>query len=293
MSTILVKFISIFLACFIGTASIFSIALADTSTPPSDILDLQAVVTGSTSIQFSWTAPGSDFGKFTESIASYDFRMATSIFTTSNWSGQTKPAGLPTPGQPVTKETFTLTSLLPSTSYYFGIRGVDSFGNLSQSFNLLNVTTLASGTTNVSNVSFYPKIEGVSVPSGVNFTITFFQPNSSTQVYQFTGAADSAGKLVLPVSASLQGGNYDISVFSQYYLRKKLLNYNLATGANINPSVLPAGDLNGDSIINSLDWSVMRPNWLLSNNISDINKDGIVNSVDRSFLVKNWLQSGN
>lgn len=283
---------SVFLIIFfIIVSAVFAYNVkADTSVLPADIIDLKSAAVSSSSIQFSWTAPGAD-GYF-EPASSYDFRMATSEFNLSTWTSQTRVFGLSIPAEPGTIETFTLSGLSPSVSYYFAVRGADSFGNLSQSFNLLNITTLASGTVNVSNVSFYPKIEGVNIPSGVNFTVTFYQPNSSTQVYQFTGATDSSGKLALPASASLQGGNYDILVFSQYYLKKKLLNYNLATDAIVNLPVLPAGDLNGDNIINSLDWSVMRPSWFLSSGVSDINKDGIVNSIDRSFLSKNWLQSG-
>ncbi len=255
-------------------------------------MDLEVVSVGSTSAQFTWTAPGADSGNFTESVSSYDFRMATSAITVLNWNSKISVSGLPAPGQPVTKETFTLAGLSPSTAYYFAVRGADSFNVLSQYFNMVATTTLASGNPGVSGVSFYPKMDGIANPASKNFTITLYNAGTASQAYQFTGTTDSNGKISLPTSASVPAGNYDILVYSQYYLRKKLLNYNLSSNANINLPTLPTGDLNGDNTINSLDWSVMRPNWFTSNSQSDLNKDGLVNSIDRSYLVKNWMISG-
>lgn len=48
------------------------------------------------------------------------------------------------------------------------------------------------------------------------------------------------------------------------------------------------GDLNGDKIVNSLDWSVMNGTWATNNASSDLNRDGIVNSLDFSLLNANW-----
>ena len=284
------KTINIILIAFALILSLFGLVLADTSVAPADIMDLEAVNVGSSSAQFKWTAPGAD--GLVEPATSYDFRMATSSITLATWGTKARVLGTPTPGQPGTQETFTLTGLTPSTAYYFAIRGVDSLGVLSQFFNIVATTTLASGNPGITGVSFYPKIDGIAIPANRNFTITLYNAGTASQAYQFTGTADSNGKINLPTSASVQAGNYDILIYSQYYLKKKLLNYNLSSNANVNLPVLPTGDLNGDNTINSLDWSVMRPNWFTSNSQSDLNKDGLVNSIDRSYLIKNWMVSG-
>ncbi|MEK7519764.1 MAG: hypothetical protein AAB581_00755, partial [Patescibacteria group bacterium] len=60
-------------------AAITSSVFADTaSVAPADIIDLMAVSAGSTSIQFTWTAPGAD--GMSEPATGYDFRRATSLF---------------------------------------------------------------------------------------------------------------------------------------------------------------------------------------------------------------------
>lgn len=274
---------------FSGVFALF--AIADTSISPADIMDLEAINVGSNSMQFKWTAPGAD--NMVEPATSYDFRMATSSITLANWNSKVKISNTSAPGNPGAQETLALSSLSPSTAYYFAVRGVDSFNVLSQYFSIVATTTLASGGTGVSNVLFYPKLEGIATPSAINFTITLYNAGTTNQVYQFSSITDSNGKISLPTMANVPAGNYDILIYSQYCLKKKLLNYSLSSDANIILPILPAGDLNNDNIINSLDWSAMRPNWFTSNNQSDLNKDGIVNSIDRSYLAKNWMQSGN
>lgn len=56
------------------------------------------------------------------------------------------------------------------------------------------------------------------------------------------------------------------------------------------PSTLP-GDINGDRIVNSLDWSLMSAKWLTSDTSADLNKDGAVNSLDWSIMSNNWLKA--
>ncbi len=51
------------------------------------------------------------------------------------------------------------------------------------------------------------------------------------------------------------------------------------------------GDLNGDKIVNSLDWSIMNSKWFTNNATADLNHDGIVNSIDFSLLNANWFKT--
>ncbi len=51
------------------------------------------------------------------------------------------------------------------------------------------------------------------------------------------------------------------------------------------------GDLNGDKIVNSLDWSIMNGKWFTNNAAADLNHDGLVNSIDFSLLNANWFKT--
>jgi hypothetical protein len=51
------------------------------------------------------------------------------------------------------------------------------------------------------------------------------------------------------------------------------------------------GDINGDRIVNSLDYSLLKLRWLTSDQSADLNDDGIVNSIDYSLLKQNWLKT--
>ena len=48
------------------------------------------------------------------------------------------------------------------------------------------------------------------------------------------------------------------------------------------------GDINGDSLINITDLSILLSNWSTTNSQADLNKDGIVNLTDLSILLSNW-----
>jgi hypothetical protein len=109
------------------------------STPPSAIADL--TVTGSTgnSLALRWTAPGDDGNVGT--ATSYDIRYSTSNITNGNWSSATQATGEPTPAVAGTVQTFTLTGLSGSQTYYVAIRAVDDRGNMGA------LSVIASGTT--------------------------------------------------------------------------------------------------------------------------------------------------
>ena len=55
---------------------------------------------------------------------------------------------------------------------------------------------------------------------------------------------------------------------------------------------LLAGDLDGDNVINSLDFSNMNTKWYTNDPVADLNRDGLVNALDFSLLNKNWQRAG-
>jgi chitodextrinase len=97
--------------------------------------------TGSDNVRLTWTSPGDD--SLTGTAAQYDLRYSTSAITAANFSGATRVTGVPAPSAPGTTEHYTVTSLLPATTYWFAIKTADDVGNWSGISNVMSTTTLA------------------------------------------------------------------------------------------------------------------------------------------------------
>ncbi len=106
--------------------------------PPAEITDLTAV-TGSKDgeVVLSWTSPVEDNGINGEKVKSYVIKYNQFHYTyvgdADSWwkmkvSTQIVITTISSPG---TKENYTLTNLIPNTTYYFGIKSVDDWGNYS------------------------------------------------------------------------------------------------------------------------------------------------------------------
>lgn len=55
---------------------------------------------------------------------------------------------------------------------------------------------------------------------------------------------------------------------------------------------LNGGDFNGDNVVNTLDYSILRFNWLTANAVADITGNGSVNSSDYNVLTPNFYTVG-
>ncbi|MBK9138561.1 MAG: hypothetical protein IPM17_07350 [Verrucomicrobia bacterium] len=55
---------------------------------------------------------------------------------------------------------------------------------------------------------------------------------------------------------------------------------------------LAAGDLNGDNVVQLLDYSVLRSKWFTTDPAADFNGDGQVQLLDYSLLRANWFTGG-
>ena len=109
-------------------------------TAPRAITDLAVTGTTGTSMSLRWTAPGDDGG--TGTAASYDVRYSTSAITSANWGSAVQATGEPAPVAAGTQQTFTITGLNPSRTYYVAIRATDDASNLSALSNVPSGTTL-------------------------------------------------------------------------------------------------------------------------------------------------------
>jgi hypothetical protein len=107
---------------------------------PAAISDLTVTGTTGTTMALRWTSTGDDGASGT--ATSYDVRYSTSPITTSNWASATTVTGEPAPLVAGTQQTFTITGLQPSRTYYVAIRATDNGGNLSGLSNVPSGATL-------------------------------------------------------------------------------------------------------------------------------------------------------
>ncbi len=111
------------------------------TTAPSAVSDLDCGSPSRTSIPFTWTAPGND-GATGEAIG-YDLRYSTSAINAGNFASATQVQYVPVPQPAGETESFTVTGLTPSTTYYFAIKAFDEEGNTAAISNVDNATTMA------------------------------------------------------------------------------------------------------------------------------------------------------
>ncbi len=93
------------------------------------------------SIRVTWTAVGDD--SLLGTATTYDIRYSTTPITTSNWNAAAQASGEPVPAVAGTQQSFTVTGLLPVTSYYFAIKVADEAPNWSGLSNVVSGVTLA------------------------------------------------------------------------------------------------------------------------------------------------------
>jgi fibronectin type III domain protein len=109
-------------------------------TAPGTVADLTVTNTTGNAITVRWTAPGDDGA--TGTASSYDVRYSTSTITTANWGTASQATGEPAPAVAGTQQTFTVSGLNGSQTYYVAIRTTDDRGNVSVVSNVVNATTL-------------------------------------------------------------------------------------------------------------------------------------------------------
>lgn len=121
-------------------SNIGSMTTSGDNAPPGGIADLVITGTTGTSIALRWTAPGND-GQ-TGTAASYDIRYSTSPITDANWAAATTVTGEPVPAIAGTAQTFTITGLQGSATYYAAMKTTDASGNVSVLSNVVTGSTL-------------------------------------------------------------------------------------------------------------------------------------------------------
>jgi chitodextrinase len=120
------------------------------TTPPGAITTLSAGTSSSNAVQLSWTATGDDGN--TGSAAGYDVRYSTSNITAANFANATPATGEPSPLFAGNAQSFFVSGLSASTTYYFAMKVVDEANNTSAISNVVSKATTATGTTSTITV---------------------------------------------------------------------------------------------------------------------------------------------
>ena len=110
------------------------------TTPPAAITNLAAPSATQTAVTLTWTAPGND--SITGTASTYDLRYSTAPITSANFASATQVAGVPAPKTAGSAETFTVSGLTMSTTYYFAIKTADAVPNWSGLSNVVTKATL-------------------------------------------------------------------------------------------------------------------------------------------------------
>jgi subtilisin family serine protease len=120
--------------------------------PPAAVGDLTAAGTTFQSVALTWTATGDDGSAGRAGF--YDIRYATTPITKTTWDTATRVLGEPGPKAAGAAETFTVSGLDPSTTYYFALKVRDDMGNESA------LSDVAVATTDPATTLFSDRMEG-------------------------------------------------------------------------------------------------------------------------------------
>jgi len=113
-----------------GGYELYRIDVPDTF-PPAAVTDLATYDYTLDSISLVWTSPGGDGNRGTAST--YDIRYSTEPITEGNeWDKAFQCEGEPTPQPAGNMEAFSVTGLVPSTTYYFALKSADGVPNWSR-----------------------------------------------------------------------------------------------------------------------------------------------------------------
>ena len=128
-------------ASYSALSNVVSLTTADDTVAPGQVTDLAAVNVQSRQLLLRWTAVGDD--GMSGLASSYDIRYSTGPIDDGNFSSATPVPQTPLPLTPKAAgqtETLLVTSLSPSTTYYFAMKVADDLPNWSVLSNVVQVT---------------------------------------------------------------------------------------------------------------------------------------------------------
>lgn len=209
--------------------AVFGDVTSTENTPPSAVSDLASEAITSGQVWLSWTVPSADGGQ----VQSYDLRYSNSPMTLANWSTATQ-VEVGQPIAPGTEQLSVITGLAAGTTYYFGLKSSDAFGNESDLSNVLNVITAAidsiapSGVTDLSvlnidsswvELSFTPTGDDDIYDNFDQVILKYFTDTITESNWDIV-----ANEVALPYSNNLSGCMIDqLNEGERYYFAVKVL----------------------------------------------------------------------
>jgi hypothetical protein len=150
----------------------------------------------------------------------------------------------------------------------------------------LTLVTIPSAPTNLTITSAQGTFSG-QVLASKPVTVTLYNPDNSIAG---TVNANVDGTF----SLSLSAGTYTAIASAPGYLKAQG-SFTVTSGNATTPQVisLPAGDINGDDVIDQFDALTIGINYNAATpTAADLNNDGIINVLDMEILANNYHQSG-
>ena len=186
---------------------------ATATTAPDAVTDLATGTVTTSSVDLSWTAPGDDGA--TGTATTYDVRYSTSTITAGNWASATQATGEPAPSVAGSAETFTVTGLSESTTYFFAIKTSDEVPNESTLSNVPSaatadgtapdaVTDLATGTVTTSSVDLSWTAPGDDGATGTATTYDVRYSTSTITAGNWATATQATGEPAPSVAGSAE-----------------------------------------------------------------------------------------
>jgi nitrous oxidase accessory protein NosD len=161
-----------------------------------------------------------------------------------------------------------------------------------------NTTQLLLGTLEIAKwiATISVQSQGL-VSAPITRTVVFVMTDSLSQVLESRPVAvDFVGGTGTAVLTGIPGATAFISAKTQWTLRRRLpCVFDADNNAEVNftgASLLRGGDLNGDNIVNLVDYNILNANWFTTSATADISGDGVVNVFDYNVLNSNWFTLG-
>ena len=129
-----------------------------------------------------------------------------------------------------------------------------------------------------------------SVTDAADAKLMILNASNNATIAEINFTSNSTGDYLASLSGIPAVVNMKINVSG--FLVRAVSNVDLASATTIAFPSLLAGDLDGNNVVNSLDFSAMNTEWYTNDQIADLNKDGLVNTLDYSLLNGNWQRSG-